>query len=66
MSLDSLIAIANALHTTPDHILIGEYDITPDRASLLIRDRLNGLTNDEISYIMEAIDLFHKLKVNRK
>lgn len=65
MSLDSLIVIANALNTTPDYVLIGEYDITPDRASLLIRDKLKGLTSDEMLYIMKAVDLFHELKVNR-
>lgn len=66
MSLDSLIVIANALNTTPDYILLGEYDITPDRASLIMRDKLKGLTSDEIAYIMKAADLFHELKVNRE
>lgn len=64
--MDSLIIIADALNTTPDYILIGEYDTTPDRASLLMRDKLKELTGDEILYIMRAIDLFHELKVNRK
>ena len=66
MSLDSLIIIANALNTTPDYILLGEYNITPERASLFMHDKLKGLTSDEISYIMKATDMFHELKVNRK
>lgn len=66
MSLDSLIVIANALNTTPDSILLGEYNITPDRAFLFMRDKLNDLTSDEITFIMKSIDMFRELKINRK
>jgi transcriptional regulator with XRE-family HTH domain len=66
MSLDSLIAISNALETTPDYLLMGEYNITPDRAALVIAEKLKHLTQDEIAYILQAADLFLELKVNRK
>ena len=66
MSLDSLVAISDALETTPDYLLIGEYKITPDRTAMLISEKLKGLTTDEMQYIIEAVDLFQQLKVNRK
>jgi transcriptional regulator with XRE-family HTH domain len=66
MSLDSLIAIANALETTPDYILMGEYNITADRAAMVLSEKIERLTQDEIAYILEAADLFLQLKVNRK
>jgi transcriptional regulator with XRE-family HTH domain len=66
MSLDSLVAISNALETTPDYVLMGEYNITPDRAALIISEKLKNLTQDETAYIIEAADLFQQMKVNRK
>lgn len=66
MSLDSLIAISNALETTPDYLLMGEYNITPDRAALIISEKFQNLTQDEIAYILESVDLFQEMKVNRK
>ena len=66
MSLESLIAIANALNTTPDYLLMGEYNITPDRAALILSEKLKKLTQDEMEDIIGASDLFQQLKVNRK
>lgn len=66
MSLDSLVAISNALETTPDHLLLGEYKITPDRAALIISEKFKSLTQDEIEYIMKAADMLQQLKINRK
>jgi len=66
MSLDSLIAISNALETTPDYLLMGEYNITPDRAALILGEKFKGLTQDEIAYILRAADLFQELQVNHK
>ena len=65
MSLDSLIAISNALNTTPDYLLLGEYTITPNRAALVISEKFKDLTQDEIAYILKSADLFRELKVNR-
>ena len=65
MSLDSLVAIANALNTTPDYLLLGEYNITPNRAALVISEKFKDLTQDEIAYVFKAVDLLRDLKVNR-
>ena len=65
MSLDSLVAIANALNTTPDYLLLGEYNITPNRAALVISEKFKDLTQDEVAYILKSADLFRELKVNR-
>jgi len=65
MSLDSLIAISNALNTTPDYLLMGEYDITPNRGAMVVNEKLKSLTPDEIAYILKTIDLLKELKVNR-
>lgn len=66
MSLDSLIAISNALETTPDYLLMGEYNITPERAALVISEKLKGLTQDETAYILETVNLLREMKINRK
>lgn len=66
MSLDSLVAVSNALDTTPDYLLMGEYNITPDRAALIFSEKFQNLTKDEIEYILEAANLFQEMKINRK
>jgi len=65
MSLESLIAIANVLNKTPDYLLLGEYNITPDRAAMAIFEKFKDLTQDEVTYILQATDLFREIKVNR-
>jgi len=66
MSLESLISLSNALNTTPDYLLFGEYEITPDRALLFISEKLKDLTTDEKEYIIGAIDVLRVMKINRK
>ena len=66
MSLESLIAISNVLNTTPDYLLMGEYNITAERASLVMAENFKDLTSDELTYIIKSADLFREVKVNRK
>jgi len=65
MSLECLIAIADALHTTPDYLLFGTYTITDERAAQQVAERMKGLTKDEIAYVFDTIDLLHNKKINR-
>lgn len=66
MSLESLIAIADALKTTPDYILLGNFNITQNRSAEIFSDKIQNLTQDEIDYIFEFIDLLNKFKVTHK
>jgi transcriptional regulator with XRE-family HTH domain len=62
MSIETLIALSNALETTPDYLLLGCYTITPDRASLIISEKLKELSQENIAYIIGAADLFREVE----
>jgi transcriptional regulator with XRE-family HTH domain len=65
MSLDILIELSNVLETTPDYLLFGEYNITPERTALVIGEKLKNLTQDELDYILDIAEMFKKFNVNR-
>ena len=64
MSLDSLINISNSLKTTPDSILLGEYNITPTATSALIKQYSQELSSDENRLLIEIAKLLTELKIN--
>lgn len=66
MSIDSLITISNALNTTPNNILLGEYNIPSSEASALVGQYLYELTTDENRLIIEIARLLENMKINRK
>lgn len=66
MSLEVLIDIANALHTTPDYILLGNFDITLNRAAQIFMDKTQNFSQDEFDCIFELIDLLNGFKITRK
>lgn len=62
MSLDTLINIANALGTTPDSLLFGEYKL-PDNYADSIFEKL---TSDETRLIVEISKLLETLHINKE
>ena len=66
MSLDSLTAIAAALNTTPDYILLGTFDITPSRAAEVFQEKTKEFSQDEFDYIFEMIDVLNSFKIVKK
>ena len=65
MSLDSLINISNSLGTTPDNILLGEYNIPAERTAVLLTEKIKRLTKDENRLLLEFAGLLDKMKINR-
>ena len=65
MSLDSLINICNGLETTPDSILLGEFNLQSTGASALINQQIEDLSFDENLLIVEFAKLLSELKINR-
>lgn len=65
MSIDSLINISNALSTTPDSILWGEFNLTDDKTQMLLSRKIQEMTPDENRLIIEFIDLVKRLNINK-
>ena len=65
MSLDSLINICNGLETTPDSILLGEFNLHTNRMSALINQYSDNLSSDENRLIVEFAKLLSDMKINR-
>lgn len=65
MSLECLISLCNALKTTPDNILLGEYELSTDSTSKILRTIETTLTSDENRLLIEIANILEKLKVNR-
>lgn len=65
MSLESLLNLCNALDTTPDYLLMGEYKISHARAKSMLTEKLKDLTPDENRLLVEMADVLKELKVNR-
>ena len=63
MSLDCMLRLCHALKTTPNYILLKEYDSTKNKHHL--DEYFCGLTNDEISYLIENAKLLNEMKLNR-
>lgn len=66
MSLDSLISISNGLDTTPDSILLGEYNISAMGASEILNKQLQNISSDEKRLLIEFAKLLEEMKINRK
>ena len=65
MSLDSLINISNSLETTPDNLLLGEYNLSPSGASEILYASLKNLSSDENRLIIEIAKSLDEIKVNK-
>lgn len=66
MSIDCLLSLCDALSTTPNDILMGEYNLTGKAASVMLQEILNGLTSDENRLLLEFASSMQKLRVNRQ
>lgn len=66
MSLDSLLAIAAALNTTPDYLLLGNIDLEPNRAAQIFMDKTKDCTSEELEYIFRMIDVAAQYKIMQK
>lgn len=66
MSLDSLIDIASALNTTPDYLLLGNMDLTLNRAAEIFMDKVKDCTQEEIEYIFDMVDVVNEYRITRK
>jgi len=64
MSLDSLVDICHALETTPDYVLLGQYNLPTERVAAFIDKK--DLTQDELRFLIEASELLEKSKINRQ
>lgn len=65
MSIDSLISISIALATTPNDILIGEFNLSPKSTASLAEEYLKDLSEDESRLIIEIAKLLAEIKINR-
>lgn len=65
MSLDSLINITNSLKTTPDSILLGEYQLSPAGTTELLQQSIKKLSSDENRLLIEIARVLENLKINR-
>ncbi len=66
MSLESLIAISEALQITPDNILLGNFDVTPTTAARIFQDLTKEFGQDEFEYIFEMISLLNSYRIIKK
>ena len=64
MSLDCLLNICNSLDTTPNAILLGEYNISESQAEVFLKEL--KLTRDENSFLAQIASILSEMKINRK
>ncbi len=63
MSLESLLELSRALHTSPNRILIGEYQLSD--AETVQMANTQELTSDENRFLVEIAELLKSRKINR-
>lgn len=66
MSLDCMLNLCTAMSTTPNNILVGEFELTAKASYDMLRGIMADLTEDENMLLLEIADSMRKLKVNRK
>lgn len=66
MSLDCLLNICNALDTTPNNILLGEYKYIIKDFQNVDNQIIENLTSDEKKLIIEIVKTINELKINRR
>ena len=66
MSIDCLLKLCSALSTTPNDILMGEFELTGKAANAMLQGIMEDLTADENRLLLEIAESMHKLKINRK
>jgi len=66
MSIDCLLNLCAALNTTPNDILMGEFDLTAKATSAMLQKMTEGLSPDENRLLLEIADSMRKLKINRE
>ena len=62
MSLESLLELRRARHTTPNRLLLGDYELSGEETAQMTQ----GLTSDENRLLVEFAELLKKQKVNRE
>lgn len=65
MSLDCLIAACNALKTTPNDILLGEFCDLSSGSLKIPQEKISKLTADEFLLLNKITDLLNEIKINR-
>ena len=63
MSLESLLELSRALNTTPNRILLGEYELSHAEGTQMAQTQ--ELTSDENLLLVEFAELLKKRKINR-
>lgn len=66
MSLECLLCLCDALSTTPNDILMGEYDLTGKASSVMLGGIMEELTSDENRLLLEIAESMRRLRVNRQ
>lgn len=66
MSIDCLLNLCSALSTTPNDILLGEYDLKGAAANTMLLEIMEDLTSDENRFLLEMASSMRKLRMNRK
>lgn len=66
MSMESLISICSALDTTPDSVLLGEYQLSQSSTSAIINEYIEKMTSDEKRLLIEFAKLLSGMNINKK
>ena len=65
MSLDCLLYLCTVLGTTPNDILLGEFDMPAEGSVCIANEKIQKLTADELLFMSRVADLLGEIKVNR-
>lgn len=65
MSLDCLLYLCTVLGTTPNDILLGEFDPPVEGQVRMSDEKIKRLTADELLFISRVADLLNEIKLNR-
>ncbi len=66
MSLDCLINISISLETTPNNILLGEFQLSSEGTLEQLKKGVQNLSSDENRLLIKIAELLDELKINRK
>ncbi len=65
MSLDCMLYMCSILKTTPNDILLGEFDDLSSPSVRIAEERVKNLTADEFLFLNRIADLMNELRINR-
>ena len=66
MSIGCLLSLCAALSTTPNDVLMGEYDLTGGATDAMLQGVMTNLTPDENRLLIEIAGIMQKLAVDKQ